>query len=328
MSPSLHHAIPRRAGRAVAFALALVIAAPAAAEGTCRQWQAPALMQIKQDTLGGLQIDLQLKQNGSQLLGFAQYQTTRKTVIGKVVGDITGDGIHLRVLWTYGGDPSIGRYVGKIVPRVGGIVGDTQYGYVFQGTTYDEYRVPPEYVSWTAYHFTCKLEAPPPPVALGRVDTRGSAPTPICVAARSAKARNSPAAPGLERQCLASGGSMSAPTLTDPDPADPLARARTVPGVVVSADPSGARVDALAVVGAAMAPSDPELASARVAADDAAYQRGFDIASGLFGDPALGAQGNTLMGPGSARIRDSLDAAGQAGFTASVAFHLARTYVH
>lgn len=31
---------------------------------------------------------------------------------------------------------------------------------------------------------------------------------PICAAARSAKARNSPAAPGLERQCLAAGGTM------------------------------------------------------------------------------------------------------------------------
>ena len=31
---------------------------------------------------------------------------------------------------------------------------------------------------------------------------------PICAAARSAKQRNSPAAPGLERQCVAAGGVM------------------------------------------------------------------------------------------------------------------------
>jgi cell division septation protein DedD len=31
---------------------------------------------------------------------------------------------------------------------------------------------------------------------------------PICAAARTAKARNSPAAPGLEKQCLAAGGTM------------------------------------------------------------------------------------------------------------------------
>ena len=44
--------------------------------------------------------------------------------------------------------------------------------------------------------------AQPPPVALGRVQTTGPMP-PICDAAKSARARNSPAAPGLERQCNA-----------------------------------------------------------------------------------------------------------------------------
>ena len=61
---------------------------------------------------------------------------------------------------------------------------------------------------------------------------------------------------------------------------------------------------------------------------DPDYQRGFDIASGLFGDPALGAQGNTATGPGSMGIRNSLSAAGQRGFNASVAFHLAHDYKH
>ena len=58
------------------------------------------------------------------------------------------------------------------------------------------------------------------------------------------------------------------------------------------------------------------------------YKLGFDIASGLFGDPAMGAAGNTLMGPGSEKIRDSLSDAGQRGFDASVAFHQARDYNH
>ncbi len=55
--------------------------------------------------------------------------------------------------------------------------------------------------------------AKPAAKALGRVGT--AAPRDpnktICDYARSAKARNSPAAPGLERQCLASGGSMTPP---------------------------------------------------------------------------------------------------------------------
>jgi hypothetical protein len=58
------------------------------------------------------------------------------------------------------------------------------------------------------------------------------------------------------------------------------------------------------------------------------YQLGFDIATGIFGDPALGALGNTLTGPGSLKIRDSLSAAGQRGFNAAVDLHLARHYSH
>jgi hypothetical protein len=52
------------------------------------------------------------------------------------------------------------------------------------------------------------------------------------------------------------------------------------------------------------------------------YRLGFDIATGIFGNPALGAQGNTAWGPGSQKIRDSLSPAGQRGFNASVKFHL------
>ena len=49
----------------------------------------------------------------------------------------------------------------------------------------------------------------PPPIALGRVQpsrqTKTDAPRPICDVAREARARNSPAAPGLEAQCVAAG---------------------------------------------------------------------------------------------------------------------------
>jgi hypothetical protein len=147
-----------------------------------------------------------------------------------------------------------------------------------------------------------------PPVHLGRVvnpNAGAAPPTSICDAARSSRARNSPAAPALERQCIASGGSLA--------PLPPF-------------DP--AVVDALALAGAEIADIDLDVADARDAVDDADYQRGFDIGTGLFGDPALGAQGNTQMGPGSTRIRDSLNAAGQNGFDDSMKFHLARDYRH
>jgi hypothetical protein len=79
---------------------------------------------------------------------------------------------------------------------------------------------------------------------------------------------------------------------------------------------------ALAATGAAIAKSDPSVGAQRNREADALYRLGFDIATGIFGDPARGAQGNTQTGPGSLKIRDSLSAAGQRGFDAAVALHL------
>src|SRR5215203_743048 len=81
-----------------------------------------------------------------------------------------------------------------------------------------------------------------------------------------------------------------------------------------------------AAKGAAIAESDPTVAAARTADPDFFYWLGFDIATAIFGDPALGAQGNTQTGPGSLGLRDSLSPAGQRGFNAAVSFHLARNY--
>ncbi len=82
----------------------------------------------------------------------------------------------------------------------------------------------------------------------------------------------------------------------------------------------------LARLGAAIAKSDAAVAKARTADPAVLYWLGFDIATGIFGDPALGARGNTATGPGSLRIRDALSAAGQRGFNAAVTFHLQRNY--
>ena len=81
-----------------------------------------------------------------------------------------------------------------------------------------------------------------------------------------------------------------------------------------------------AAKGAAIAAQDPAVAAARMAEDDAFYRLGFDIATAIFGDPALGAQGNTRTGPGSLGLRDALSPAGQRGFNAAVKFHLGRDY--
>src|SRR5271157_5395224 len=76
----------------------------------------------------------------------------------------------------------------------------------------------------------------------------------------------------------------------------------------------------LAATGAKIADAKPAIAAARKG--DPFYVLGFDIATGIFGDPALGALGNTSAGPGSSAIRDALHPAGQRGFNDSMALNL------
>jgi hypothetical protein len=82
----------------------------------------------------------------------------------------------------------------------------------------------------------------------------------------------------------------------------------------------------LAIVGAAIGNADPAVGSARNAENDVFYWLGFDIASGIFGDPAAGSLGNTATGPVSLGIRNELNAPGQRGFNAATALHLSRHY--
>jgi len=81
-----------------------------------------------------------------------------------------------------------------------------------------------------------------------------------------------------------------------------------------------------AATGARIAAADPVVAQARNAKSDVFYRLGFDIATAIFGDPALGAQGNTALGPGSIGVGDSLSPSGQRGFRDSVRLHLNRKY--
>jgi hypothetical protein len=87
-----------------------------------------------------------------------------------------------------------------------------------------------------------------------------------------------------------------------------------------------------AAKGAAIAHKDPEVAAVRAAAHGAPpdglpaglYWLGFDIATGIFGNPALGAEGNTLIGPGSEAVRATLGPDGKQGFNDSIAFNVGR----
>jgi len=78
----------------------------------------------------------------------------------------------------------------------------------------------------------------------------------------------------------------------------------------------------LAARGATITGADGKAAAARDTDQDVYYRLGFNIATGIFGDAAKGALGNTQLGPGSLKIRDSLSAGGQRGFNAAVKFHL------
>ena len=124
--------------------------------------------------------------------------------------------------------------------------------------------------------------------AIGRVKlapgTEPATPRPICDLAREARARNSPAAPGLEAQCLAQ---------------------------------EAANLNTLAARGEAIARQDRVAASLRNLQPDDPSRRGFNV--GL-----AAAEGHTAPGPGKQRIHDQLNPAEQAGFDAAVSFSLTR----
>jgi hypothetical protein len=88
-----------------------------------------------------------------------------------------------------------------------------------------------------------------------------------------------------------------------------------------------------AAQGAAISGRDPEVLASRTTGcasrptglPAAMYWLGFDVATGIYGDPALGGDGNTLIGPGGEKIRASLMSAdGTKGFNDALAFNVGR----
>ena len=124
----------------------------------------------------------------------------------------------------------------------------------------------------------------------GRVKLGGAAPAgparPICEVAWEARARNSPAAPGLEAQCAAE---------------------KALPPI---------DLNALHARGAEIAKTEPLAASLRNQQGEGPARRGFEI--GL-----AAAEWNTLPGPGKERIRGKLNPSEQGAYDAAVGFSLA-----
>ncbi|MEO8017410.1 MAG: hypothetical protein ABI769_06330 [Pseudomonadota bacterium] len=224
-----------------------------------------------------------------------------------------------------------------------------------------------------------QCEASKQPVSsIGRVDAGPSAPRPqrsICESAADARARNSPAAPNLEAQCQAimktrpsdaefesvraSGERRAALDPTAGRIRSSLFEAprrgfdiglgawadQTAPGpgkqryhdYLTLAEQQGFNFAAayamprnkyaqLVDIGLAINAADAQVRAARNASNDGFFWLGFDLASGLFGDPRAGAQGSKGFDAWAASIRSQLNAAGQAGFNASMQMHLARSY--
>ena len=237
-----------------------------------------------------------------------------------------------------------------------------------------------------------------PVPSIGRVNNGTPAPPgprkTICEAAVDARARNSPAAANLERQCAAIQAAAPKPSVSVAASTDRIAllggptaaeyeevRARGVViwqneataaairnslppvcqrgfdiglgvwGVQTAPGPGKQRYhdflsppeqqgfDAaaafalpnnkyagLVAVGLVINKADAAVRKARRAVNDGFYWLGFDIASGLFGDPKAGSQGSKVLGSGAIAIRSELNAAGQNGFNASMQLHLSRKY--
>jgi hypothetical protein len=80
----------------------------------------------------------------------------------------------------------------------------------------------------------------------------------------------------------------------------------------------------LAAVGEAIARANRDVLESRNRDEGGFFSLGFDIATGIYGDRALGAQGVTVHvpGPGQTRIRESLNDEAKLGFDTSKKLHL------
>jgi hypothetical protein len=190
------------------YSVGVLSASPAKAD--CRSWDIPARLNIAQSNDTEVYVDTTAAEGG--FAGKAKYghwdkdEVVYMDAMGDLDGTLRGGNIQFTIRWhsfsTAVGN-STGVYTGTVSPQ--GRVTGTTYDAIHPGTTAEW---------WISDVLKCHADAPAaapmpvrPPVALGRVKGSGGlsdSPMPtVCEAARSARARNSPAAPGLERQCAA-----------------------------------------------------------------------------------------------------------------------------
>ncbi len=223
--------------------------APAPALAECAQWDMNGEWRFVQSNMSyGNSPVLTLQQNGNQIQGVATFILTYYTddfiigststahfrrVNGTVHGGINGNSVEFVVFWP--GEDSIGVYTGEIGSHR-----------LIEGSAYDQ-RHPEVTATWiTDRPVGCRTGAGPAGEQTGTTSsalTTGPAPPPeptvraqrriprdpnappvpsrsICETAQIARARNSPAAPGLEAQCRAARELVDA---IDPNAPQPIA---------------------------------------------------------------------------------------------------------
>ena len=197
---------------ATSFSLALasaLVLVPGSARAACSQWDMPARMTIQQTNETSIGLELSPVEGGFAGKAVNIYYSERMDSTGQVVGSVEGQVGGSKVQFTVHWGQDIYRHVPNATGIYTGTVGPQGR---MTGFTYDALN-PDTKADWygtevlTCHAAAAPAPAPASPVALGRVKpVNGSEPAPrptICEAARSARARNSPAAPSLERQCAA-----------------------------------------------------------------------------------------------------------------------------
>ena len=311
------------------YALTSVGSAPALA-ADCANWDVSGEWGAQQSR--GTQAWWILKQDSTNFSGQARFAKGASLTIGPAVGTVKGNAFEMTVYWA---DDSIGVYTGQIGPQ-GLIV----------GRTYDKNN-PRNAADWhSSVTMKCHFGAPaglgttgtPKALQLGRVAPRETLPgMAICDAAKSARARNSPNAAGLEARCETQtaqnalsgmGGGATAPSLKVQNPLaigapsmSPVDRAQPT----VAVGPAGAphpvmdeawRSKNLAA-GAETASRDPRAKELFDLMPKGRVHDGFAIGMSVVG-------GDTADGPGKQAIRNALAPDEQKGYDMAHAYALPR----
>jgi hypothetical protein len=203
--------------------LMICFSAPLLAADACSQWGVGSVFSLKQSN-AKYAVRMKLQQTGSQIKGAANYDywydtgalgvgaTEMRHTSGPIVGTVSGNQFEATIYWS---NASVGVYTGQISPQ--GLLVGRSYDKTDPAAAADFHSDEP-LVCLTRMQSAPGLGTVPakPPVALGRVPHDAPQPTPtaICDAAKSARARNSPAAAGLERQCNALARTTAKPSLS------------------------------------------------------------------------------------------------------------------